>query len=175
MDHQTPVKAQQSQTAQIEISDDGLEARVARLEAEVSALQEALNRLVTPSEGPAFRFFREVVEKDPAYAWVEPPAHLKGVTDYSQLEPEDLVYIHELTDEDVRLRLEQLERWYGMSSEEFYERWQQGEADDIFDKTEWSILYEHWLEVQARPEQSLSRALSRGRRAESADTDKGVG
>ncbi|MFQ5594527.1 MAG: hypothetical protein ACE5HA_10295 [Anaerolineae bacterium] len=141
---------QQSEAAQIEISDDGLEARVARLEAEVSALQEALNRLATPSEGPAFRFFREVVEKDPAYAWVEPPAHLKGVTDYSQLEPEDLVYIHELTDEDVRLRLEQLERWYGMSSEEFYRRWQQDDVDDdvYLHKTEWSMLYELWQEIQ---------------------------
>jgi len=150
MDLQTPVGVQQSETAQIEVSDDGLGARVARLEAEVAALQEALNRLVTPSEGPAFRFFREVVEKDPAYAWVEPPAHLMSVTDYSQLEPEDLVYIHELTVEDVHLRLQQLERWYGMSSEEFYRRWQQDDVDDdvYLHKTEWSMLYELWQEIQ---------------------------
>jgi hypothetical protein len=66
------------------------------------------------------------------------------VTDSSQPEPEDLVYLHELTDEDVRRRLEELEQWYGMSSEEFYHRWQRGDADDVVHKIEWSLLYEDW-------------------------------
>lgn len=132
---------QQSQPAQIEVSKEDLEERVARLEAEVAALKEALPKPSAPYKRPTF--------PGGGYSWVELPEHLKGVTDYSQLDPEDLVYVHELTDEDIRLRLEELEQAYGMTSEEFYRLWQQGEADHIFDKTEWSILYEDWFRIKA--------------------------
>ncbi|MFQ5854588.1 MAG: hypothetical protein ACE5LU_02935 [Anaerolineae bacterium] len=110
MEPETPVGVQQSEAVQIEVGDDGLEARVARLEAEVAVLKEAVrkSRLPAPYKRPTF--------PGGGYSWVEPPEHLKGVTDYSQLDPEDLVYIHELTDEDVRLRLAELEAGYGMSS-----------------------------------------------------------
>jgi len=144
----------QPQAAQIEASDDGLEGRVARLEATVAELQEALRKLLTPPERLAFRPFSKAEGRDSGYTWVEQPAHLKNISDTSQLEPEELVYIHELTDEDVRRRLEELEQWYGMSSEELYQRWQRGEADDVFDKTEWSILYEHWLQTKAEASRS---------------------
>lgn len=153
MDHQTAIQAQEAPaTTEREIPEDGLEARLTRLETAVAELQAAVQKLTAPSEGPAFRLFHQIPEGDEAYNWVEPPAHLRGVTNYSQLEPEDLVYIHELTDEDVRLRLEQLERWYGMSSEEFYQRWQQGEVDDdvYLHKIEWSTLYEDWLQNRTR-------------------------
>lgn len=148
MEPQTTVETQQLETAEKEARDDTLEARVARLEAAVAALQEVVDRLLAPSEGPVYRLYRKVKGKDESYFWVEPPDYLKGVTDYSQFEPEELVYIYELTNEDIRLRLEQLERWYGMSSEAFYERWQQGEADDILHKIEWSALYEDWQRIQ---------------------------
>jgi hypothetical protein len=141
MDSQTGVVEQQPQTAEIEVPRDGLEERVARLEAEVAVLKEALlKKTPAPYKRPDF--------PGGGYAWIEPPEHLKGVTDYSQLDPEDLVYIHELTDEDVHLRLEELEAGYGMSSEEFYRLWQQGEADEIFHKIEWSALYEVWQEIE---------------------------
>jgi len=136
-------KEQLQEAGQVNVSEDGLEARVARLEATVAELQDVLRRLLAPPTRVALR--------TDGYSWVEPPAHLKDVTDYSQLEPEDLVYLHELTEEDVRRRLEELEQWYGMSSEEFYQRWQRGEADDVYHhKIEWSILYEHWLQIQAQ-------------------------
>jgi hypothetical protein len=151
MEPQTAIGVEQPQAAQIEARDDGLEERVARLEATLAELQAALRNLLAPPTRLAFR--------NGGYAWVELPAHLKEVTDYSQLEPEELVYIHELTDEDVCRRLEELEQWYGMSSEEFYRRWQRGEADDVFDKIEWSILYEDWLRI----------------RTESSGSDKGTG
>jgi len=56
---------------------------------------------------------------------------------------------YELTDDDVRRRLKELEQWYGMSSDEFYRRWKRGEADDIFEKIEWSALYEEWVRIEA--------------------------
>ena len=83
------------------------------------------------------------------YAWVSPPLHLQGVGDLSQLEAEQLVYIHELTDEDVVLRLQELEQRYNMTSAEFYRLWQHGEADDILEKIEWSLLYEDWLRISS--------------------------
>ncbi len=141
MDHQITVTVQQTEPAQAEVSIDELAERVARLEAEVAALKEAL-RKKTPAP------YRRPVFPGGGYAWVEPPDHLKGVTDYSQLDPEDLVYIHELTNEDIRLRLKELEAGYGISSEEFYRLWQQGEADEIFHKIEWSALYEVWLQIE---------------------------
>ncbi len=148
MAQQAVVEAQPQTDEEATIQD--LEARVANLEAEVTELRTALNQLLAASEGPLMRFYREREAEDPAYSWIEPPDHLKGVTDYSQLDPEELVYIHELTDEDIRRRLEQLERWYGMSSEKFYRRWQQGDVDeDVYvHKTEWSLLYESWQRLQ---------------------------
>lgn len=119
--------------------------RVAHLEAEVAELK-ALFRSLAPSPYRA---------RCPAsYDWLEPPDHLKNVTDYSQMDPEALVYIHELTPGDVRRRLDELEKWYGMSSEEFYQMEQHNEADDIFEKMEWSMLYEAWLETQAEVSQT---------------------
>lgn len=142
MDQQATAEVQQTHPAPAEVSIEELAERVAQLEAEVAALKEALpKKLPPPYKRPTF--------PGGGYSWVEPPEHLKGVTDYSQLDPEDLVYIHELTDEDVRLRLKELEAGYGISSEEFYRLWQRGEADEIFDKIEWSILYEDWLRIQA--------------------------
>ena len=149
MQPQTGIEAQGSRVAPIEAPGDGVEERLARLEATVTQLQEELRKLLTPSERLASRPFGMAQGKDGGYSWVEPPAHLKGVTDFSRLEPEELVYIHELTDDDVRRRLKKLEQWYGMSSDEFYRRWKRGEADDIFEKIEWSALYEDWLRIEA--------------------------
>ncbi len=140
MDPQTKSGAQPSQVAPFEAPDDGLEKRLARLESKVAAIQEALGEFLSP--------FRHSAVRNGGYAWIEPPALLKNVTDYSQLDPEDLVHIHELTDEDVRRRLDELEQWYGISSDTFYRRWQQGEADDIFEKIEWVALYEDWLRIK---------------------------
>lgn len=141
MTQQATAEVQQAETRPAEVSIEELVERVTQLEAEVTALKEALPRkLPPPYIRPTF--------PGGGYSWVEPPEHLKGVTDYSQLDPEDLVYLHELTDEDVRLRLKELEQGYGMSSEEFYQRWQRGEADEVFHKIEWSALYEDWLRIQ---------------------------
>lgn len=141
MDRQATADVQQVQAAPAEVSIKELAERVAQLEAEVAALKEARpKKWPPPYIRPTF--------PGGGYSWVEPPEHLKGVTDYSQLDPEDLVYLHELTDEDVRLRLKELEAGYGMSSEEFYQLWRRGEADEIFHKIEWSALYEDWLRIE---------------------------
>lgn len=145
MTSQTIVDVEQSQAAVAELQE-----RVARLEETVVALRTTLDRLLAPPNRPSFR--------NDGYAWVQTPSSLKNVSDLSQLEPEDLVYIHELTDKDVRLRLAELEQWYGLSSEMFYQRWQQGEADDILDKIEWSILYEDWLSLKTDSSASSEEA-----------------
>jgi hypothetical protein len=114
---------------------------VAQLEAEVISLRTLLQELLSVRQRPA--------GQRGGYAWVSLPPHVQGVSDLSQLDAEQLVYVHELTDEDVRLRLRELEQWYGLTSAEFYRRWQRGEADDILEKIEWSLLYEDWLRISA--------------------------
>ena len=143
MEQQTTV-AIQSGLAMAQVQDNHLAARVAQLEAEVAELKALLYKFVPSPASPPIR---------QGYAWLEPPSHLQGVTDYAQLAPEDLVYIHELTDNDVRKRLAELEQVYEMSSAEFYRRWQGGAADDIFEKTEWQMLYKLWLQIQAQTTQ----------------------
>ena len=122
-------------------SGNGLEKRVAQLEAEVVLLRAALQELLPVR--------RQASGHRASYAWVTPPAHLQGLHDYAQLDAEQLVYIHELTAEDVYRRLQELEQQHHISSAEFYRRWQNGEADDITEKIEWSLLYENWLRINA--------------------------
>ena len=123
-------------------SGNGLEQRVAQLEAEVVLLRAALQEVL-----PARR--RLSGERQESYAWVVPPAYLHDVGDYAQLDAEQLVYIHELTDDDISRRLQELEQQHKISSADFYRRWQSGEADDIPEKIEWSLLYEDWLRTEA--------------------------
>jgi len=137
MNQQTTV-ATQSTSAVAQGQDNHLAARMAQLETEVAELKALLYKFAPSPPSPPIR---------EGYAWLEPPRHLQGVTDYAHLDPEDLVYLHELTDEDVRKRLDELEQWYDLNSKEFYNRWQSGEADDIFEKTEWQMLYKLWLQI----------------------------
>lgn len=143
MDQQNAVAAQTTPAA-AQVQNHHLVERVAQLEAEVAELKTLIYRFALTQAYPPVR---------EGYAWIKPPSHLQGLTDYAQITPEDLVYIHELTDEEVRRRLDELEQWYGMSSAEFYRRWQSGVVDDIFEKTEWHMLYELWLQIQAQSTQ----------------------
>ena len=56
--------------------------------------------------------------------------------------------LRELAEIDVRLRL--FERQYGMTSEEFYERFQEGELGDNADFFEWSACYDMARSVHER-------------------------
>ena len=141
METQTILSTPEPRTVRHQRSDNGLEKRMAQLEAEVISLRKLLQELL-PVRQPSVR-------QRGGYAWVSPPLHLQGVGDLSQLEAEQLVYIHELTDEDVVLRLQELEQRYNMTSAEFYRLWQHGEADDILEKIEWSLLYEDWLRISS--------------------------
>ena len=105
-------------------SGNGLEQRVAQLEAEVVLLRAALQEVL-----PARR--RLSGERQESYAWVVPPAYLHDVGDYAQLDAEELEQQHKI------------------SSADFYRRWQSGAADDIPEKIEWSLLYEDWLRTEA--------------------------
>lgn len=140
---------QPPRAARSKSSGNGLEQRVAQLEAEVVLLRAALQEAL-----PIRR--RLSGERQESYAWVVPPAYLHDVGDYTQLDAEQLVYIHELTDEDIPRRLQELEQQHKISSVDFYRRWQNGEADDIPEKIEWSLLYEDWLRTEAG--QSISES-----------------
>ncbi|MEZ4868803.1 MAG: hypothetical protein R3C14_46190 [Caldilineaceae bacterium] len=135
MNLQTAVMEEQVTPA----AKENLSDRITQLETEVAALKVLLHHRTTTPYRP----------RCPAsYAWLELPEHLQGVTDYSQVDPDDLIYVHELTPEDVRRRLDELERWYGMTSAAFYRQWQRGEVDDIYEKIEWSMWYESWIATQ---------------------------
>jgi hypothetical protein len=53
-------------------------------------------------------------------------------------------YIEErdMTLEEVKGALEKYERKYGMTSKEFYEKWQKGETDLVSESVDWSGLFE---------------------------------
>ncbi len=51
-----------------------------------------------------------------------------------------------LTRADVKSRLLEFEKKYGINSEEFYYRWRQGKAVDSLDSLKWATMYEMWKE-----------------------------
>jgi hypothetical protein len=53
---------------------------------------------------------------------------------------------------DLEHDLQELEKQYGLSSEEFYRRWQAGEMGDDADYVDWSALHQMATEVRARLE-----------------------
>jgi hypothetical protein len=58
--------------------------------------------------------------------------------------PETDFYIeeHEMTLEEVKAILEEFERNYGMTSQEFYEKWKKGETEWVSESVVWSGLFE---------------------------------
>lgn len=48
----------------------------------------------------------------------------------------------EMTLEEVKAELEDFERLYGMTSEEFYEKWKKGETEWVAESVDWSLLFE---------------------------------
>lgn len=133
-----------SQQTVMDAHPNGLVERIAQLEAEMAEVKALLRKQV-PSP---YRLPSPV-----SYGWLHDAERQQAPNDLS-LEPEASVDVYELTPDDVQRRLTELEQWYGMSSAAFYQRWQRGEADDIFEKIEWSMLYESWLEAQANPSQA---------------------
>ncbi len=57
--------------------------------------------------------------------------------------PETDFYIeeHEMTLEEVKAILEEFERRYGMTSQEFYEKWKRGETEWVSESVEWSGFF----------------------------------
>ena len=66
------------------------------------------------------------------------------------------IEMRDMTNEEVKSILEEFERKYGMSSEEFYKKWNKGEADWVSESVEWSGLFEaykaHNGQVVTQPE-----------------------
>lgn len=52
------------------------------------------------------------------------------------------IELRDMTNEEVKAILEEFERKYGMSSEEFYTKWKKGETDWVSESVEWSGLFE---------------------------------
>lgn len=52
---------------------------------------------------------------------------------------------------DLHERLQAFETRYQLSSEDFYRRFRAGEMGDAMDVVEWSVFYEMWESVRARP------------------------
>lgn len=50
---------------------------------------------------------------------------------------------------EMEQRLRELESKHGISSEEFYERWKDGDAGDGFDSLMWIVLYNAWQNQNA--------------------------
>jgi hypothetical protein len=48
---------------------------------------------------------------------------------------------HEMTVEEVKAALEEYERKYGMTSQEFYEKWKKGETYWVDESVDWSGLF----------------------------------
>ena len=57
-------------------------------------------------------------------------------------EPGFVIEEHEMTLEEVKVALAQYERKYGMTSKEFYQKWQHGETDFVAESVDWSGLFE---------------------------------
>lgn len=57
---------------------------------------------------------------------------------------------HEMTLEEVKAELEALERLYGMTSEEFYEKWKKDEAYWVADSVAWSDLFELYKSLNSK-------------------------
>jgi hypothetical protein len=51
---------------------------------------------------------------------------------------------HEMTNEEVKAILEEFERKYGMSSDDFYEKWKLGQTDLVSESVVWSTLFESY-------------------------------
>jgi len=51
-----------------------------------------------------------------------------------------LAEAHEMTLDEVKTELKEYERLYGMTSDEFYEKWKRGETDWVSESVDWSGL-----------------------------------
>lgn len=155
---QQAVMEAQPQTAIQQVQQ--LTNRVAQLETELAAVKNAIqwvlanfNHAAKPTNG-----YHAPASPSPAGAEWQPPT-AEELAYLQTLSEDELVPIHYMTDADVRNDLDEFEQKYGLSSEEFYERWKRGEADDIWDKTGWLILYESWLRATQR-EQERAEVLA---------------
>lgn len=126
--------------------------RMAQVETELATVKAEMQWLLAN--------FRNAAK--PTNGYHAPAAPLPDTAEWKPPTPEELAYlqtlsedelvpIHYMTDTDVREYLDEFEQKYNISSEEFYARWKRGEADDIIEKTAWSILYEDWQQIVAAP------------------------
>lgn len=58
--------------------------------------------------------------------------------------PDSYVEEHEMTLEEVKAALEEYERKYGMTSQEFYEKWKKGETEWVDESVVWRGLIESY-------------------------------
>ena len=57
---------------------------------------------------------------------------------------------HEVTLEELKAILEGFEREYGMTSEEFYEKWKKGETYWVAESVVWSGLFESYKALNGK-------------------------
>jgi hypothetical protein len=62
-----------------------------------------------------------------------------AVTRTEELEYADIAS-HLISDEEIETRIARYEKAFGMSSEEFADKWQRGEMPDTSETNAWSIL-----------------------------------
>lgn len=135
-----------------------LTKRVAELETELATVKAAMQWVLAnfnqarPTNG-----YHAPASPMPAVAEGQPPT-AEELASLQSLSEEDLVPIHYMTDDEVRQSLLEFEQKYGVSSEEFYARWQRNEAEEIADKSTWVILYKNWLHIIAEERNAVEVA-----------------
>lgn len=153
MTQQTTVTADDSAT---NVKIAAMAARIRHLETELHLLRTEVRHILArePERSESANGTSHRTSSLPeTAAWTSP-----GVEDLAYLQTlseDELVPVHMLTDEDLRNRLEELEREYGIDSKDFYQRWKIGDADEIPDKTAWVILYETVLHKNATETEGL--------------------
>ncbi|MGC8495381.1 MAG: antitoxin TumA [Syntrophobacteraceae bacterium] len=55
----------------------------------------------------------------------------------------------------IAKRLGNYENRYGMTSEDFYDRYQRGQKEDSIDFVEWANDYQHYLGIRSKIEEHL--------------------
>jgi thioesterase domain-containing protein len=128
-----------------------LETELATVKAAMQWVLANVNQATKPTNG-----YHAPASQVPAVTEWQPP--LAEELASQTLSEDELVQIQYMNDDDVRQALLEFEQKYGLSSEEFYRRWQRNEAEEIDDKSTWVILYKDWLHIMAEKQNAVEVA-----------------
>jgi len=65
---------------------------------------------------------------------------------------------HEMTLEEVEAELENFERLYGMTSEEFHEKWKKGDTEWVAESVAWSGFFKAYKSLKGKNGNSLDES-----------------